>query len=420
MPAHPALTLHTHRTLDADPFHLEEETYLLMERARVTAESARSERYVDLAGNCFLRVDSDQRLQYSIDFAVLEVNGLADYYPGRALSDRAIAFATGGTQRHQFSEDGIFIYESASDEDPQGELRRGNVVISYDLHGGLDTATFPTTAGTVTYSDVPVQAAAEISNDCKNLLLQDIFHGESNLDADFVVACYNGDPAGAGTLVASSTVTDYWTDTTNNVSPYVWIKWGIRNPEIIFDSSGSSRSVTHIRLRRGSNVIRDIALAATLTVTANTYLRLPAQALTLTLSYFVDGASGGDASDENPAKYFLSYICGGTRLQFFPGTGLTVELYEADPGGNPAVLPVDTFNVNADSAQWTITGRVVDPNANVTGSNVPVSADWNVTCIIVKPANTAVWAMKEMVSITVSIGTAYSSATNPTVDIDDT
>lgn len=417
---HPAVTLHSHVTLDASPLHLESESFLLVERCRATAESGNSQRFVDLAGQCFLRVESDPRLQFSLDFAVLQVDGLADYHPGRALSDRAIAFAAGDDQRFQFAEDGIFIYESVSTDDPQGELRRGNVVISYDLHGGLDTTTYPTTVGTVTYTDVPVQAAVGVSEACRNLLLEDIFYGEDNLDDDFVVDCYDGDPAGAGVLKATSTVTDYWSDVTNDVSPYVWIKWGIRNPAIIFDTSVSSRSITHIRLRRGTNVICDIALAATLTVAANTYLRLPAQALTITLSYYVGGSSGIEDDSENPARYFLQYICGGTRLQFFPADGFDLELYESDPGGNPAVLPVDSFPVPATSTQWARTDREIAPAANVTGTELAVGSDWNLTTLVLKLANTSVWALKQSVSITVAAGDAYDEAADPAFDMDAT
>ena len=213
MPAIPAITLHKHVTLDSSPVRLDDETYLLMQRARVTASSGDSQRFKDLLGNCFLRVESDQRLQYSIDFFVLQSNGLADYYPGRSLTDRAIAFATGTEQRHQFGTDGIFIYESATDEDPQGELRSGNVVISYDLHTGLDSTTFPATTASTEYVDVPANAAAtEISDTAKNLMLQDIFYGESNLDAAFTCEAYDGNPAGVAlTSVTAALATDLLT-----------------------------------------------------------------------------------------------------------------------------------------------------------------------------------------------------------------
>lgn len=421
MPAIPAATIHSHRTLDAAPLHLQEETYILLQKARIAASSESVQRFVDLNGACFLRVDSDQRLQYAIDFAVLEIDGLANYYPGRALSERAIAFATGDTIPHQFSDDGIFIYESVTSDDSPGELRTGTVNISYDLHGLLDLTTYPVTVpAPPTYSDVPVQAAQEISNTTKNLLLEDIFYGESNLDAAFTVACYNGDPAGAGTLVVSATLTDPWTDTTNNISPYTWNDWGIRNPEIVYNSTGSSRTVTHLRLARGSNVICDIALAATLTIPAGNTLRIPAQALTISLHYYSDGASGLSDDSESPARHFLGYVCGGTRFTHFPEACFDLELYESDPGGDASILPVDSFRVDATSTYWTVTTRTVAPALAIAGTALAPTGGWNITCVILKLCNLPVWAIKEIYSATVAADAAWSDATSPAVDIDDT
>lgn len=186
MPAHPAITLHSFRTLDADPFHLEDESFLLISSVRRTVNSGISERRVDTSGNCFLRVEADQRMQFSLSGAVLEVDGLADYYPGRNLSDKALAFAAGDTIQHQFKDDGIFIYESATDTDGQGVLRDIAIEISYDLHGGLDETASPPDVienpggGEVDatgFVDVPNQVPVDITDTAKSKMLEVVFNG---------------------------------------------------------------------------------------------------------------------------------------------------------------------------------------------------------------------------------------------------
>ena len=215
MPAHPAITLHSFRTLDADPFHLNDESFLLVSSVRRTVNSGISERRVDTSGNCFLRVEADQRMEFSVSGAVLEVDGLADYYPGRNLSDRSIAFIAGDTIQHQFLDDGIFIYESAVDTDGQGVLRDISIDISYDLHGGLDEVTVPpetveNPGGSVDatgYVDVPDQAPVDISDTAKNGFLDAVFTASADMDGILKVHIYNG-----ATLLDTYTNTtgDFW------------------------------------------------------------------------------------------------------------------------------------------------------------------------------------------------------------------
>lgn len=430
MPAIPAITYHSHVSLDAAPFRLDDETYLLMQRARVTATSDKSQRFVDLLGNCFLRVESDQRLQYSIDFFTAVKNGLADYHPGRSLSARAVAFATGSEQRHQFLSGGIFIYESATDEDPAGELRSGNVVISYDLHTGLDTTTYPTTAGgdydSSTYADIPAQASpTEIGNTAKNLLLQDIFYGESNLDAAFTIGAYDGDPAGAGTLKGTATLTDAWTTTTAISGRQ---RYAVAPDAITWAAAGATWSITHLRLKRGSNTVCDVALDATRSVASGAVLRIPAGNLKISLNYHPgpDTAEDGTevSNDENPCNWFLGYVLGGTRAVFIPSDILIVEIYTTSPGTTVGAVPLDSVAIQASDAAWSIIDRVCAPAAGavIAGINPAPEGGWSVGGIVVRLGGLRIAAMNMITTMSVAAGAVFvttSLATPaPSIDID--
>jgi len=424
MPAIPAITYHSHVSLDAAPFRLDDETYLLMQRARVTATSDKSQRFVDLLGNCFLRVESDQRLQYSIDFFTAVSNGLADYHPGRALSARAVAFAAGSEQRHQFLTGGIFIYESATDEDPAGELRSGNVVISYDLHAGLDTTTYPTTGGGDydgnTYADIPVQSTVEIGNTAKNYLLQDIFYGESNLDAAFTIEAYEG-----ATLRATATLTDAWTTTTAISGRQ---RYAVAPDAITFTAAGAVWSIDSLKLKRGSIEICTVTLGVAKAVASGAVLRIPAGNLKISLNYHPgpDTAEDGAevSADENPCNWFLGYVLGGTRAVYLPSDILTVEIYTTSPGTTVGAVPLDSVAIQASTAAWSIIDRVCAPaaGAEIAGINPAPDGGWSVGGIVVRLGGLRIAAMNMLTTMTVAAGSPFvttSLATPaPSIDID--
>lgn len=424
MPPIPAITLHSHVDLDADPVRLNDEAFLLVQRCRANVECGIQDRYVDTSGVCFLRVDADPKLTFNLEYYVRENDGLADYFPGRDLSDRSIAFAAGSAMRHQFSDDGIFIYESASDDDPVGELRAGSCTIAYDLHSGIDLTNYPVTAGTpTTYTDVPANAAGtEISDTAKNLLLQDLFNGESNLDDDFTIAAYDGDPAGAGTLLATNTQTTAWTAAGAVTDGFTYYA---NPPEaVVFDSSGSTRSVSHLRLARGANVLCDVELDSPVSIPANTTLRVPAANLSITLRYFWGPpvASGDDAGtqgldSEHPAAYLIGYCLGGTRFSHFPEACFDLEFYEEDPSNSPAPEPVDTFRVPASSTYWTVSGLTVSPALTIAGTN-DSPGGWSGVAVILRPCLLRMWAINQAGTYTVAAGNGYSSSTVPALDID--
>lgn len=266
MPAHPAITLHSHHSLGATPVPLVAETYLLMQRARMSAENGIHVRWVNTSGRCFLRVDADPRLSWSIDFFTLESLGLANYFPGRNLADQALAFANGATIPFQFSADGIFIYDTVSADDPQGELRAGNVKIDYDLHSGLDTATYPTLEPLVTYVDVALIEDADIPEVVAAmllLLLRDIFNGEENITGGFTITAYNGDPAGAGAPVGSPVTLEPWTTVSSGASALHAL---CRNTDaVIWPAALADTGCSHLRLERDGELIADLALTTQIT-----------------------------------------------------------------------------------------------------------------------------------------------------------
>ena len=431
MPATPAITLHSHVDLDADPVRLSDEAFILVQRCRANVECGIRDRYVDTSGVCFLRVDADPRLTFNLDYFVRENDGLADYHPGRNLSDRAVAFVAGDSMRHQFSDDGIFIYESASDEDPAGELRAGSCVISYDLHSGVDLTAYPVTSVTpTTYTDIPANAApTPISDTARNLLLQDIFNGESNLDDTFTVKAYDGDPAAAGTLLATITETTAWPAVDSITDAFTYYA----NPaaDLVFDSSVSSRSVSHLRLSRGSNVLCDVELDSVLTVPANTTLRCPAANLAISLRYHwgppvASGDSPGTQGNvnEHPAAYFVSYCLGGTRFTLIPEACFDLQIYETDPSGVSGVAYLDTFRVPASSAYWTVSSLTVVPAwsamvaiGSLLGGNAAPDT-WNYDNVILRLCGLHVWVINQAGSYSISTGNYYASNTVPELDID--
>ncbi len=427
MPPVPAVTLHSHVDLDASPVRLNDEEFLLVQRCRVAVNSGISTRFVDTSGECFLRVEADPRMQFTLEYFVRENDGLADYHPGRKLSDRSIAFLAGDDPRHQFAEDGVFIYESANDDDGPGELRGGSCVISYDLHSGLDLTTYPVTSVTPTsYTDIPANAApTELTSTAKNLLLEDIFYGEENLGASaFTVAAYNGDPAGAGTLLHSITETTPWEGVDGITDAFTYYA----NPpaDLVFNSTGSSRSVSHLRLSRGATVLCDVELDSPVTIPANTTLRVPAANLAITLRYHWGPAvSGGNGpgtqgnADEHPAKHFLGYCLGGNRFSHFPEACFDLQIYETDPSGDPAAQPLDSFRVESTSALWTVSGLTVVPATLLIGANEAPSTDWDYTNIILRLCQTNVWVINHNNSTpyTIASGSKYNSATEPALDI---
>lgn len=221
MPAHPAITFHSHVATDANPFYLQTEDFLLLSQARTTVSSGIQERRVDTSGNCFLRVEADQRMEFSLSGAVLSQTGLANYHPGRSLSSGSLEFLTGGfdgtdvtSMGHQFLDDGIYIYESATSTDGQGVLRDIDISISYDMHTGLDT-TVPGvienpgegSVGATGYNDVPDQVPVDIDTEVKRKALKAIFNRTTDMDGILKVHLYDG-----ATLLATHTqaVGDYW------------------------------------------------------------------------------------------------------------------------------------------------------------------------------------------------------------------
>lgn len=205
MPAHPAITFHSHVATDANPFYLQTEDFLLLSQARTTVSSGIQERRVDTSGNCFLRVEADQRMEFSVSGAVLSQTGLANYHPGRSLSSSSLEFLTGGfdgtnviSMGHQFLEDGIYIYESATSTDGQGVLRDIDISISYDMHTGLDINVpaiienpVEGSTGATGYSDVPNQVPVDIATQVKRKALKAIFNRTTDMDGILKVHLYD-------------------------------------------------------------------------------------------------------------------------------------------------------------------------------------------------------------------------------------
>lgn len=426
MPPVPAVTIHSHVPIDALPLHLVAETYLLVQRCSVSATSENSQRYKDLVGNCFLRVDTDQRLQFTLEYFIPQNLGLADFYPGRDLSDGPLTFANGAAQRHQFAGGGVFIYESANDDDPAGELRRGTCVISYDLHTGRDGATYPAPPDGLVYADVPAQAApTAFSPSARTMLLEDVFYGENNFDSTFTISAYNGAPSGAGVLLGTVTLRQTGTPSGDSWIPGAIVggdryNWEASPPfSVQLPATGSARTCTHLRILAGPNVVCDITLDAALSVPAGSILRIPAASLRVSLRYFWgltgDGSLAPLSNNEDAARWLIQYALGGTRDHYMPSSAMVCELYNGDPATFPGILPVESFSVVAPTGQWIVTGATAAP-AVVMTSPTAAAVAYSYNVCIIRIGSTLCRAISRNVSGYVNAGDTYSSLTDASID----
>jgi hypothetical protein len=393
-----AILVHTMEALDPAVFEtLQAEDALLVQSCQRSGSSQRIEE-TDSAGNLVLSIHYDQRLVYSIQADVLEWDGLADYHPGRALSARALDFVN-GTQAMQFEDSGTLVYVSPQQTAGAGQLP--SIAFQVErLFADLDTATYPSgTASSFTY--LATQAVAELPASATTALLEAVFYGTA-ITGDLTATLYNGDPASGGTAVSSAIVCDPWTAAAPIVAGGDTSV--ITSAEITFPSTGSSRTVTHVRFLRGAVVALDVALGATVTLAANHALIAEAGDFSAQLEWPY-GLSGGTT----PAELALRYLFADPTADLVgDATEVTISCYPATIVGSE---PLDVFRVSRDSSTWDPVGDSMSNGTTLTGTNIAPAGGWAVQTIVASIDGVGTWFIRRERLISVGAGQPVTIAT---------
>ena len=394
-----SILVHTMEALDPAVFEtLQAEDALLVQSCQRSGSSQRIEE-TDSAGNLVLSIHYDQRLVYSIQADVLEWDGLADYHPGRALSARALDFVN-GAQAMQFEDSGTLVYVSPQQTASAGQLP--SVAFQVErLFADLDTATYPTgTASSFTY--LATQAVAELPASATTALLEAVFFGTA-ISGDLTATLYNGDPASGGTAVSSAIVCDPWTSAAPIVAGGDTAV--ITSAEITFPSTGSSRTVTHVRFKRGASLVAlDVALGATVTLAANHALIAEAGDFSAQLEWPY-GLSGGTT----PAELALRYLFADPTADLVgDATEVTISCYPATVVGSE---PLDVFTVSRDSSTWDPVGDSMSNGTTLTGTNLAPAGGWAVQVIVASIEGVGTWFIRREILISVGAGQPVTIAT---------
>ena len=394
-----AIIVHTMEALDPAVMEtLVAEDSLLVQSCQRSGSSQRIEE-TDSQGNLVLSIHFDQRLVYSIQADVLAWDGLADYHPGRALSARALDFLN-GAQAMQFEDSGTLVY--VSPQQTAGDVQLPNVAFQVErIFADLDEATYPTgISSSVTY--LATQAVAELPASATTALLAAVFQAAA-IAGDLTATLYNGNPASGGTAVSSAIVCDPWTAAAPIVAGGDTSL--ITSAEITFPSTGSSRTVTHIRFKRGASlVVLDVALASTLTLAANHALRADAGDLSAQLEWPY-GLSGGTTPSELSLRYLFADP---TADLVGDAAEVTISCYPATVVGS---LPLDVFTVPRDGSTWDITGDTCGNTATLTGTNIAPAGGWAVQILVASIEGVGTWFIRRERLISVGAGQPVSIAT---------
>jgi hypothetical protein len=394
-----SILVHTMEALDPAVFEtLQAEDALLVQSCQRSGSSQRIEE-TDSDGRLVLSIHYDQRLVYSIQADVLEWDGLADYHPGRALSARALDFIN-GTQAMQFEDSGTLVYVSPQQTAGAGQLP--SIAFQVErLFADLDTAAYPSgTASSFTY--LATQAVAELPASATTALLEAVFYG-NGISGDLTATLFNGNPASGGTAVSSAIVCEPWTAAAPIVSGGDTAV--ITSSEITFPSTGSSRTVTHVRFKRGASLVAlDVALASTLTLAANHALRADAGDFSAQLEWPY-GLSGGTT----PAELALRYLFADPTVDLVgDATEVTISCYPATVIGSE---PLDVFTVSRDNSTWDIVGDTCGNASTITGTNIAPAGGWAVQILVASIEGVGTWFIRRERLISVGAGQPVTIAT---------
>ncbi len=407
------------RTDELDPTvltTLQEEDCILVRSLTPEIDQPREQRFA-ASGRNILTAYAPPRLTWQIEAQVLAYDGLANYHPGTPLSRRLLPCANASYRRPwQMGPAGTLVYEAPRLVNAAGTLPTISFSIAEHCPApgaSLDTDTFPAIFPAGILTIIPTESTPrEIAP--LTALLSDVFQ---NIDAfgpgQLQASWYDGDPAATGTPVTSPVTLTlaHWT-LSEPTLPYVTTA-ALATP-VQWDPQSGERRLTHLRITRGPHIIRDIQLTAPVIVSPGRTIHLPAGAITLQLTWPLDGEIGGLTM---PSRWLLAYALGGPRTTYIPsGSYLTLEAHDADPISPGTGALQTSWDITPTAAAFGVTGTLVTPIA-LTSPAVAPSGGWDIAYITLTlhPANIIV--LKEEYTATIAETAALTIDATPTLDL---
>ncbi len=408
-----SVAVHSNELLDPDIFGtLVGEQYLLIHSCTCRGTRKTFEDN-DKDGVLIMMVEYDPRLRWSIDADCLAMVGLANYHPGASLSTEALTFANGSVHPFLFEQEtGIYVYK---DPVQTPEAGGGLVGIDFDIElifGGLTASPIPEAPALYssfvgasypylpsTYSSVPTQSVVEFAAAAENLLLLDVFNSEpmfSDETEGVTLQCLTS----ADVPITAAVASGAWSTPVVGTSDYIYKS--SNSAQVDFNNiSGSTRTVGKIRVARDGVTLKDISLASPLSVPAGYGIRVPAGALTLKLTWPLDGTPLPSAANR-PANHFLPYILGTSlRATIIPDNGLYLT-FSDDDFTSPTDYDANP-DVDATSAKWTVSGLTVEALTVQGQTNAPPGG-WAAEAFTIHLRTTNIMVARELAIINAAEG----------------
>lgn len=380
---------------------LKAEEALLIHSCTASA-TTKTKEWVNTAGVSVLRIDTEPTLSWAVTASVISQSGLANYHPGRALSDRGLIWANSSPIPFQFREtaDSVYIYEAPTLIPAPGDIPAIRFSVRLQF-AELDTTTYPTTNPgpgggdpedpPASYVTLPVQDYVALLPTAVNALLEDLWYGTDVLGPeDFDLTFFDADPLTTGNAITDAYVLDAWTTPTDATADPSAITALIENGGDIYvtDTSATERVATHIRFRRGASLpVAVVELAVPLVIPPYSGVFIGAGSLVLALTYPFDTDSA-PGSSSRPARLLLKYLAGGDRATYLPSTTLTVYVYTGDPATGGTLI--DSWTETSNIATWDVVDDTVAPASTIDGTNTAPGGGWSVGWVRIQTSLNAV------------------------------
>jgi hypothetical protein len=378
--------------IDEAAFALQEEEFLLTHKCRRSA-SCQTERVMGLRANrgtgaaidehpvCLLRVDYDQQLEFQIDATALALQGLANHHPGAGLDDYALTFLNGAGDLPFLFQGGTWIYMEPSQDCAAGDLAEISFRVVREFTGLVEDGGEPPEPDFVS---LPTQTPATLTADCLHELATAAFHNSHGFGAagaaPLTLTLYQGNPLTTGTAISAPLTLTLW----NHVAePVAAVSTIMSNDAVLqFPADAADRILTDVMWRRNGITVAHKELAAPLLIPANFLLRVPVDALALTLTW----PSAGELAlswTEQPARYALRFIFGAE--DFHPSqTTIFIDPFDGDPHTGGVALGAGSFvpDMARDSSAWTVTGATVVSAAGLASVETAPAGGWSVSHVV--------------------------------------
>lgn len=407
------------RLEDLDPSvltALQEEDCLLIHSCTPEVTQAKEQRF-NPRGDNLLTTYSPGQLSWSIEASVLRFDGLADYHPGAALSRRLLPCANASYRRpFQFGAANILTYENPRLGMPAGTLPTiAFTIAEVCATTPLDTVTYPPFVPSGIFATVPTDATPYEIAPLTEILSAAFIGTDPFGPASLLGTWYDGDPAGTGVAITSplAMTSAQWSVLAEPTLDYVTT--ATTSAALQWPAQATARTATHLRISRGTLVIRDIALAAPLSIPAGYILHLPAGAITLQLTWPLDGHISG--LPVVPSRWLLGYVLGGARTDYLPaGTTITMEAFDADPISPGTGASLTAWTITPSASAFAIIGGTASP-IGLSSTDLAPPGGWDVAFITATLEPAHVIILKEEYAATIAAGSPLTLDTAPILDL---